>query len=201
MLKRSFDIIFSFSGLILLSPLFLIIAVLVKADSKGPVIYKQTRVGKNGIDFEVLKFRSMRPGSESKGLLTVGGKDSRITKTGYFIRKYKLDELPQLINVLKGEMSIVGPRPEVRKYVLLYDENQKKVLNVNPGITDIASIKYKNENELLESSDNPEKFYIKEIMPNKIKMNLDYISDRSFFRDIKVILNTLKALFTENTAK
>lgn len=196
MLKRSFDIFFSFFGLILLSPLFLIIAVLVKAESKGPVIYRQTRVGKNGMDFEVLKFRSMRPGSESKGLLTVGGKDSRITKTGYFIRKYKLDELPQLINVLKGEMSIVGPRPEVRKYVLLYDENQKQVLNVKPGITDIASIKYKNENELLESSDNPEEFYIKEIMPNKIKMNLDYLSDRSFFRDIKVILNTLKAVFT-----
>ncbi|MBS1550626.1 MAG: sugar transferase [Bacteroidetes bacterium] len=196
MLKRSFDIFFSFFGLILLSPLFLIIAVLVKAESKGPVIYRQTRVGKNDLDFEVLKFRSMRPGSESKGLLTVGGKDSRITKTGYFIRKYKLDELPQLINVLKGEMSIVGPRPEVRKYVLLYDENQKQVLNVKPGITDIASIKYKNENELLESSDNPEEFYIKEIMPNKIKMNLDYLSDRSFFRDIKVILNTLKAVFT-----
>lgn len=196
MLKRSFDIFFSFFGLILLSPLFLIIAVLVKAESKGPVIYRQTRVGKNDLDFEVLKFRSMRPGSESKGLLTVGGKDSRITKTGYFIRKYKLDELPQLINVLKGEMSIVGPRPEVRKYVLLYDENQKQVLNVKPGITDIASIKYKNENELLESSDNPEEFYIKEIMPNKIKMNLDYLSDRSFFKDIKVILNTLKAVFT-----
>ncbi len=196
MLKRSFDIFFSFFGLILLSPLLLIIAVLIKSDSKGPVIYRQTRVGKNGMDFEMLKFRSMRPGSESKGLLTVGGKDSRITKTGYFIRKYKLDELPQLINVLKGDMSIVGPRPEVRKYVLLYEENQKKVLNVKPGITDTASIRYKNENELLESSDNPEEFYIKEIMPNKIKMNLDYISDRSFFKDIKVILNTLKALFT-----
>lgn len=196
MLKRSFDIFFSFFGLILLSPLLLIIAVLIKSDSKGPVIYRQTRVGKNGMDFEMLKFRSMRPGSESKGLLTVGGKDSRITKTGYFIRKYKLDELPQLINVLKGDMSIVGPRPEVRKYVLLYEENQKKVLNVKPGITDTASIRYKNENELLESSDNPEEFYIKEIMPNKIKMNLDYLNDRSFFKDIKVILNTLKALFT-----
>ena len=196
MLKRSFDIFFSFFGLIILSPIFLLIFVLVKTDSKGPVIYKQTRVGKDGKDFSVLKFRSMKQDSESKGLLTVGGKDPRITKTGYFIRKYKLDELPQIINVLKGEMSFVGPRPEVRKYVLLYDEVQKKVLNVKPGITDVASIKYRNENELLEGSDDPESFYIKEIMPVKLKMNLEYINDRSFFKDIKVILNTLKTIFT-----
>ena len=169
---------------------------MVKTDSKGPVIYKQTRVGKNGKDFSVLKFRSMKQDSESKGLLTVGGNDPRITKTGYFIRKYKLDELPQLINVLKGDMSFVGPRPEVRKYVLLYDEVQKKVLDVNPGITDVASIKYRNENEMLEGSDDPESFYIKEIMPVKLKMNLEYINDRSFFKDIKVILNTLKTVFT-----
>ncbi|MBK6770796.1 MAG: sugar transferase [Ignavibacteria bacterium] len=195
MLKRSFDIFFSFFGLIILSPLFLLIFVMVKTDSRGPVIYKQTRVGKNGKDFSVLKFRSMKQDSESKGLLTVGGKDPRITKTGYFIRKYKLDELPQLINVLKGDMSFVGPRPEVRKYVLLYDEVQKKVLDVNPGITDVASIKYRNENELLEGSDDPESFYIKEIMPVKLKMNLEYINDRSFFKDIKVILNTLKTVF------
>ena len=196
MLKRSFDIFFSFCGLIILSPLFLIIFVLVKTESKGPAIYKQTRVGKNGKDFSVLKFRSMKQDSESKGLLTVGGKDPRITKTGYFIRKYKLDELPQLINVLIGDMSFVGPRPEVRKYVSLYDESQKKVLYVNPGITDVASIKYRNENELLEGSDDPETFYIKEIMPVKLKMNLEYINDRSFFKDIKVILNTLKTIFT-----
>ena len=195
MLKRSFDIFFSFFGLIILSPLFLLIFVMVKTDSKGPVIYKQTRVGKNGKDFAVLKFRSMKQDSDSKGLLTVGGKDPRITKTGYFIRKYKLDELPQLINVLKGDMSFVGPRPEVRKYVLLYDEVQKKVLDVNPGITDVASIKYRNENEMLEGSDDPESFYIKEIMPVKLKMNLEYINDRSFFKDIKVILNTLKTVF------
>ena len=196
MLKRSFDIFFSFFGLIILSPLFLLIFVMVKTDSRGPVIYKQTRVGKNGKDFSVLKFRSMKQDSESKGLLTVGGKDPRITKTGYFIRKYKLDELPQLINVLKGDMSFVGPRPEVRKYVLLYDEVQKKVLDVKPGITDVASIKYRNENELLEGSEDPETFYIKEIMPVKLKMNLEYINDRSFFKDIKVILNTLKTVFT-----
>ena len=196
MLKRSFDIFFSFFGLIILSPLFLLIFVMVKTDSRGQVIYKQTRVGKNGKDFAVLKFRSMKQDSDSKGLLTVGGKDPRITKTGYFIRKYKLDELPQLINVLKGDMSFVGPRPEVRKYVLLYDEVQKKVLDVNPGITDVASIKYRNENEMLEGSDDPESFYIKEIMPVKLKMNLEYINDRSFFKDIKVILNTLKTVFT-----
>ncbi|MFZ1459849.1 MAG: sugar transferase [Ignavibacteria bacterium] len=195
-MKRSFDIFFSFFGLIILSPLFLLIFVMVKTDSKGSVIYKQTRVGKNGKDFSVLKFRSMKQDSDSKGLLTVGGKDPRITKTGYFIRKYKLDELPQLINVLKGDMSFVGPRPEVRKYVLLYDEVQKKVLDVNPGITDVASIKYRNENEMLEGSDDPESFYIKEIMPVKLKMNLEYINDRSFFKDIKVILNTLKTVFT-----
>lgn len=168
----------------------------MKTDSKGPVIYKQTRVGKNGKDFAVLKFRSMKQDSDSKGLLTVGGKDPRITNTGYFIRKYKLDELPQLINVIKGDMSFVGPRPEVRKYVLLYNEIQKKVLNVKPGITDVASIKYRNENELLEGSDDPESFYIKEIMPVKLKMNLEYINDRSFFKDIKVIFNTLKTVFT-----
>ena len=196
MLKRSFDIFFSFFGLIILSPLFLLIFVMVKTDSRGQVIYKQTRVGKNGKDFSLLKFRSMKQDSDSKGLLTVGGKDPRITKTGYFIRKYKLDELPQLINVLKGDMSFVGPRPEVRKYVLLYDEVQKKVLDVNPGITDVASIKYRNENEMLEGSDDPESFYIKEIMPVKLKMNLEYINDRSFFKDIKVILNTLKTVFT-----
>ena len=165
---------------------------MVKTDSKGPVIYKQTRVGKNGKDFSVLKFRSMKQDSESKGLLTVGGKDPRITKTGYFIRKYKLDELPQLINVLKGDMSFVGPRPEVRKYVLLYDEVQKKVLDVNPGITDVASIKYRNENELLEGSDDPESFYIKEIMPVKLKMNLEYLLKQLYtfsnLRKFKIIV-------------
>ena len=145
MIKRIFDIVFSISGLILLSPVLIVIAILIRFDSKGPVLYKQTRVGRNNKDFKLLKFRTMNPDSDSKGLLTVGGRDPRITKTGYYLRKFKLDEFPQLINVLYGEMSFVGPRPEVRKYVDLYTEDQKKVLDVSPGITDVASIKYKNE--------------------------------------------------------
>ncbi|MBL8007278.1 MAG: sugar transferase [Ignavibacteria bacterium] len=195
MLKRVFDILFSFGGLIILSPVFLIIAVIIKSDSKGPVIYRQTRVGKDGKDFELYKFRSMKTESDKHGLLTVGGRDPRITGSGYILRKYKLDELPQLANVFKGDMSFVGPRPEVRRYTELYDENQKKVLSIRPGITDVASIKYRNENELLEKSSDPEKYYIEEIMSDKIRMNLDYMNDRSFLRDVKVIFRTFKAIF------
>jgi lipopolysaccharide/colanic/teichoic acid biosynthesis glycosyltransferase len=194
MLKRIFDLIFSVTGIIILTPFFLLIALIIKYDSKGPVIYRQFRVGKNNKDFSVLKFRSMKTESDRDGLLTVGGKDSRITKAGYYLRKYKLDELPQLINVLKGEMSFVGPRPEVRKYVNYYNDKQREVLNVRPGITDIASIAYRNENELLEGSDNPENFYITVIMPDKLRMNLDYLNDRSFFKDVKIIFKTLVAI-------
>lgn len=178
-----------------MSPVFLIIAVIIKSDSKGPVIYRQTRVGKDGKDFELYKFRSMKTESDKHGLLTVGGRDPRITGSGYILRKYKLDELPQLANVFKGDMSFVGPRPEVRRYTELYDENQKKVLSIRPGITDVASIKYRNENELLEKSSDPEKYYIEEIMSDKIRMNLDYMNDRSFLRDVKVIFRTFKAIF------
>jgi lipopolysaccharide/colanic/teichoic acid biosynthesis glycosyltransferase len=197
MIKRIFDIVFSISGLILLSPVLIVIAILIRLDSKGPVLYKQTRVGRNNKDFKLLKFRTMNPDSDSKGLLTVGGRDPRITKTGYYLRKFKLDEFPQLINVLYGEMSFVGPRPEVRKYVDLYTEDQKKVLDVSPGITDVASIKYKNENDLLEKAEDPEKYYIEKIMPDKIKLNLEYINERSFFKDFKVILRTLSAVISE----
>ena len=197
MIKRIFDIVFSFAGLILLSPVLIVIAILIRFDSKGPVLYKQTRVGRNNKDFKLLKFRTMNPDSDSKGLLTVGGRDPRITKTGYYLRKFKLDEFPQLINVLYGEMSFVGPRPEVRKYVDLYTEDQKRVLNVSPGITDVASIKYKNENELLEKAEDPEKYYIEKIKPDKIKLNLEYINERSFFKDFKVILRTLSAVISE----
>ncbi|MBP9191145.1 MAG: sugar transferase [Ignavibacteria bacterium] len=197
MIKRIFDIVFSISGLILLSPVLIVIAILIRFDSKGPVLYKQTRVGRNNKDFKLLKFRTMNPDSDSKGLLTVGGRDPRITKTGYYLRKFKLDEFPQLINVLYGEMSFVGPRPEVRKYVDLYTEDQKKVLDVSPGITDVASIKYKNENDLLEKAEDPEKYYIEKIMPDKIKLNLEYINERSFFKDFKVILRTLSAVISE----
>lgn len=196
MIKRIFDIIFSLTGLILLSPVLIVISILIKFDSKGQVLYKQTRVGRNNKDFKLLKFRTMNPDSDKKGLLTVGGRDPRITKTGYYLRKYKLDELPQLINVLYGEMSFVGPRPEVRKYVELYTEDQKSVLNVSPGITDVASIKYKNENELLEKAEDPEKYYIEKIMPDKIKLNLEYINERSFFKDFKVIMKTLSAVIS-----
>lgn len=196
MLKRIFDIFFAAAGLIILSPVFIITAVIIKLDSKGPVIYKQSRVGKGNRDFQLYKFRSMKPDSDVSGLLTVGGRDPRITTSGYYLRKFKLDELPQLINVLKGEMSFVGPRPEVRKYVDIYTEDQKKVLSVSPGITDVASIKYRNENELLEKADDPERFYVENIMPDKISLNLEYIDQRSLFKDLKVILKTLSAVFT-----
>lgn len=190
-MKRIFDLVFSIAGLILLSPVFLIISLLIKLDSKGPVFYRQLRVGKNNSDFRLLKFRTMRTDSDKKGLLTVGGRDARITRAGYYLRKFKIDELPQLLNVAAGEMSFVGPRPEVRRYVNLYDDEQRKVLNVLPGITDVASIKYRNENELLEKSEDPESYYIENIMPDKLKLNLDYIEQRSFTNDLKVIFKTL----------
>ena len=195
MLKRISDILLSGAGILVLSPLLLLIFFAVKASSPGPAIYRQKRVGRYNTDFEVFKFRSMYTGSDRKGLLTVGDSDPRITGVGSILRKYKLDELPQLFNVLKGDMSIVGPRPEVRKYVELYDENQRKVLDVRPGITDLASIKYRNENEILSGKTDPEDHYIRHIMPDKIRMNLEYISDRSILKDMKVILKTLSAIF------
>lgn len=190
------DIFFSLIGLILLFPLFLIIGLIIILDSKGGVFYKQTRVGKDGKDFKLFKFRSMAVGSDQKGLLTVGGNDSRITKPGYFIRKYKIDELPQLINVFIGDMSLVGPRPEVRKYVDLYNQEQQKVLSVKPGITDYASIAYINENEVLGKSSNPEKNYIEEVMPSKLKLNLKYIEEKSVITDIKIIFKTIAKIIS-----
>ncbi|MES2284816.1 MAG: sugar transferase [Bacteroidota bacterium] len=191
MLKRIFDIFFSFIGLVILLPFFIIIALLIVIDSPGGVFYKQARVGKNNIDFYLFKFRSMRTGADKKGLLTVGGRDSRITRMGYFIRKYKIDELPQLLNVFLGDMSLVGPRPEVRKYVDLYNEKQKMVLSVKPGITDYASIEYSNENELLGKAENPEQVYIEEIMPAKLKLNLKYIDEQGLITDLKIIFKTI----------
>jgi lipopolysaccharide/colanic/teichoic acid biosynthesis glycosyltransferase len=187
---RFFDILFSFMGLIILSPLFIIVSIWIKVDSKGPILYKQQRVGKNNIDFYLLKFRSMRVGSDKRGLLTVGGRDPRITKFGFFIRRFKIDELPQIINVLKGEMSIVGPRPEVRKFVNYYNKEQLRILTIRPGISDLASIKYANENEILERYDNPEKAYIEIIMPDKVSLNLIYINNYNLKSYFKVILNT-----------
>lgn len=190
-MKRLFDITASFFGILILSPLFIFISLWVGLSSKGGVFYKQIRVGKNNKDFKLYKFRSMRVNSDKQGLLTVGSKDSRITKAGYFIRKYKIDELPQLFNVLKGDMSFVGPRPEVRRYVDLYSEEQMKVLSVRPGITDPASIKYRNENDILSSASNPEEYYIQHIMPDKLKINIDYINTQTFIKDIKIIFQTI----------
>ena len=194
MLKRIFDIFFSFLGLIVLFIPFLFIAFLISIDSKGGVFYKQTRVGKDGIDFKLFKFRSMRTDADKSGLLTVGGTDSRITRIGYTVRKYKIDELPQLINVLMGEMSLVGPRPEVRRYVDMYTPRQRQVLSLKPGITDYASIEYSNENELLGNTENPEEVYINEIMPAKLNLNLKYISEQGILTDLKIIVNTIKKI-------
>lgn len=187
---RFFDILFSAIGLLILSPLLLIIALLIKISSKGPVFYKQSRVGLLNIDFLVWKFRTMKVNSDKNGLLTVGGRDPRITGIGYYLRKYKLDELPQLFNVLFGTMSIVGPRPEVRKYVDLYTTEQQKVLSVRPGITDWASIIYRDENIILEKSEDPERDYIHLILPDKIKYNLIYIGNQSVNEYFKIIFNT-----------
>lgn len=193
-MKRLFDIIASGLGLIILSPLFLVVAVWVKLDSPGPVFYKQIRVGRNNKDFFLYKFRSMRVGSDKKGLITVGGHDPRVTRSGYYIRKYKLDEFPQLINVFKGEMSLVGPRPEVRKYVDLYTPEQMHVLDVRPGITDLASIRYRNENELLEQASDPEQYYRDVVMQDKLRINLEYVRNHSFLGDIRLIFNTFIAI-------
>jgi lipopolysaccharide/colanic/teichoic acid biosynthesis glycosyltransferase len=179
----------------LLLPLFFIISVLIFFDSPVGIFYLQTRVGKNNKDFKLFKFRTMKTDSDKKGLLTVGNSDSRITRTGLWLRKYKLDELPQLVNVLIGDMSLVGPRPEVRKYVDLYSCEQKKVLIVKPGITDNASIEYADENELLSTQADPEKFYISEVMPTKLKINLEYISNQSVVKDFQIILKTFFRIF------
>lgn len=196
-MKRAFDVFASGLGLIFLSPLFLVLAIWIKADSPGPVFYRQTRVGRYNKDFRVFKFRSMRVGSDKKGLITVGGHDPRVTRSGYFIRKYKLDELPQLINVFIGDMSLVGPRPEVRKYVDLYTPEQMHVLDVRPGITDLASIRYRNENELLEKSEDPERFYREVVMQDKLRINLEYVANHSFWYDIKLIFRTFWTIITE----
>ena len=194
-MKRLFDIIASGFGLLLLSPLLLCIAIWIKLDSEGPVFFRQVRVGRYNKDFRIFKFRSMRVGSDKGSLVTIGGRDPRITRSGYFIRKFKIDELPQLINVFIGDMSLVGPRPEVRHYVNYWTPEQLHVLDVRPGITDPASIKYRNENELLEKADDPEKFYIEVIMQEKILLYLQYVKNASFLYDIKLIFNTLWVVF------
>lgn len=189
-MKRFFDIVASGLGLISLSPIFLFVAIWIKLDSNGPIFYRQVRVGRYNKDFRIFKFRSMRVGSDKGSLVTIGGRDPRVTSPGYYIRKYKLDELPQLINVFKGDMSLVGPRPEVRHYVNYWTPDQMHVLDVRPGITDPASIKFRNENELLEKAEDPEKYYIEVIMQEKIKLYLEYVDHASFWYDIKLIFQT-----------
>lgn len=195
MKKRIFDLLFTIPGVIVLSPLLLILYILVILDSKGGGFYLQKRVGKNNKDFSLFKFRTMKLGSDAKGLLTVGGNDSRITKVGIKLRKYKLDELPQLFNVINGTMSLVGPRPEVRKYVSLYNQEQLSILNIKPGITDYASLQFFSENELLAKSNNPEKTYINEILPEKLRLNLLYLKNRNIKTDFLIILKTISRIF------
>ena len=190
-IKRLFDIIASFLGIVILSPMFIIVAVCIKIDSKGPVFFKQIRVGEKGRNFEILKYRTMVVDAEKMGRQITVGNDNRITKIGGFLRKYKLDELPQLINVFKGDMSLVGPRPEVPRYVEMYNEEQRKVLDVKPGITDLASIRYRDENELLGTAEDPDDMYINTIMPDKLALNLEYINKSNVFFDIYIILKTI----------
>jgi lipopolysaccharide/colanic/teichoic acid biosynthesis glycosyltransferase len=187
---RFFDILFSLMGIIILFPFFILIYLLIVIESRGSGFYLQNRVGKNGVDFVLYKFRSMRVGADKKGLITIGGRDPRLTKIGFMLRKFKLDELPQLFNVLKGDMSLVGPRPEVRKYVDLYTSEQLKVLQVRPGLTDYASIEYVDESMILGRASNPEKLYVSEIMPHKIQLNLKYIQNQSIKEYFRVIILT-----------
>jgi lipopolysaccharide/colanic/teichoic acid biosynthesis glycosyltransferase len=196
MIKRVFDLVCAFLGLLVLTPLLFLVGVWIKLDSKGPIFYVQTRVGRNNINFKLYKFRTMKPNADKFGLITTSSKDSRITHIGYYLRKFKIDEFPQLFNVVLGNMSLVGPRPEVRKYVDIYTPEQRKVLEVKPGITDISSIVYSNENEILESKEDPEKYYREIILPDKIERNLKYLESRNLFTDIGVILSTFKKITT-----
>jgi lipopolysaccharide/colanic/teichoic acid biosynthesis glycosyltransferase len=191
MLKRLFDLFSSAIGILILSPILLSLWLIVVIDSKGGGFYRQVRVGLNGRDFKLWKFRTMRIGADQKGLLTVGGRDPRVTRVGYYLRKYKLDELPQLFNVFVGEMSLVGPRPEVRRYVDLYSQDQRQVLSIRPGITDYASIAYSNENDLLAASSDPEKTYIEEIMPAKLALNKKYMDEKDVWKDLRILFITV----------
>ena len=196
-MKRLFDIIASGIGLLLLCPLFLIIGIWIKLDSSGPIFYRQVRVGRNNQDFRIFKFRSMRTDADKGSLVTIGGRDPRITRSGYFIRKFKIDELPQLINVFVGDMSIVGPRPEVRHYVNYWTKEQMHVLDVRPGITDPASIRYRNENEVLGKAEDTEQYYIDVVMQEKIKLYLEYVEKHNFWYDIKLIFQTFWVIITK----
>jgi lipopolysaccharide/colanic/teichoic acid biosynthesis glycosyltransferase len=191
MIKRIFDLLISAFGLLLLLPFFIIIALFISLDSTGPVFYLQERVGQGGKLFKLFKFRTMRTGADKLTAITVGNRDPRITRLGYYLRKFKVDELPQLINVFLGSMSLVGPRPELKKFVDLYSPEQRRVIEVKPGITDYASIEFRNENELLEGKSDPIDYYMREIMPVKLNLNLKYIETRSFWVDLKIIAQTI----------
>lgn len=193
---RFFDILFSLIGLAIISPLIILLSIAIKIESKGPVFFKQIRIGLNGNPFKLYKFRSMYENSERKGQITIGSNDKRITRVGRFIRKYKMDELPQLFNVFKGDMSLVGPRPEVPKYVEKYSEYQMRVLSVRPGITDYASIYFSNENDILAHKDNPEEYYVKFLIPQKIRLNMIYIKNYNILVYFKIIFTTIRKIFT-----
>lgn len=198
-MKRCFDVFAALMGLIALFPFFVFLAIWINWESRGGIFYRQERIGKDYRHFKLLKFRSMYVGSDRSSRITVGNKDSRITRSGRFIRKFKLDEFPQLINVIVGDMSIVGPRPEVEEYVKMYSTEQLKVLSVRPGISDYASIEYMDENELLAKTDNPQELYVSEIMPAKLKLNLKYIKNQSMKVDLKIIMNTLKGIISSRS--
>lgn len=197
MTKRTLDLLVSGFGLMLLLPFFLLIGLIFKLTSKGPIFYLQQRVGKGGKLFKLFKFRTMRVDADKQTAITVGARDPRITTVGYYLRKYKIDELPQLINVLIGNMSLVGPRPELKKFVDLYNVEQAKVISVKPGITDYASIEFRNENELLEGKPDPIDYYVREIMPAKLALNLQYIREQSLWTDLKIITSTIWLIFRE----
>jgi len=196
MIKRCFDIIFSIIGIILLFPILILIAIIIKINSNGSILYKQNRVGKNNCDFYIFKFRTMLINADKLGLLTVGDRDPRVTSVGYFLRKYKLDEFPQLFNVLIGNMSFVGPRPEVRTYVNYYSDSDLEILELKPGITDYASIYFRNEAELLKASPNSEKTYLEDIMPEKIRLNKIYLNKNNILIDTQIIFKTLLSIIT-----
>ncbi len=196
MIKRLFDIIFSLFGLILVSPLLWVIAVLIKNESPGPVFYRGERIGYRGKPFRIFKFRTMVANAENLGGPSTAGDDPRLTKIGHFLKKYQLDELPQLINVFKGEMSLVGPRPEVKMYVdMMTDEEKNTILSIKPGMTDLASLWNFHENEVLKGSPDPEKTYMEKIRPEKIRLQLEYVKNRSFLLDLKIIVKTILKIF------
>ena len=197
-MKRLFDIVASGLALLVLLPLMVVLALTVALGSPGGAFFRQTRVGRNGEPFQLLKFRSMRPGSEAKGQITVGERDPRITGVGHFLRRTKLDELPQLLNILKGDMSVVGPRPEVPRYVALYTAEQREVLRVRPGLTSLASIAYINENEVLGRSADPERTYVEEVMPAKLALDLRYVREQNLALDLRIIAGTLKRMISGN---